>query len=593
MHWFANFKLRSKLMLAFAGVLMAMSLLGFVSMSSMSAVNDASQEISDHWLASEALVAKMRASAGDVRGFEGQHILSTEASDIAKYDQQINGLVDDLRKSIDAYAAFATTPQDKALLEDFKSAWASFWQVSQSMLSLSRENKNDEARVLMTGPTHQEYLRIIETLNRLQEFNVKGGMQASEHADNLYHKAFLFSMIGVMAVFAIGLVVAWAIAGQIARPLEQTVTVLNAVAQGDLSSRIDVNRQDEIGHIQRALSTMVDNLAGMVRQVRAGADSVATASSQIAQGNSDLSARTESQASSLQQTAASVEEMAGTVRTNADNARQANQLASAASEVAARGGDMVSEVVQTMNGIQSSSQKISDIIGVIDGIAFQTNILALNAAVEAARAGEQGRGFAVVAGEVRTLAQRSAQAAREIKTLINDSVEKVNAGSQLVGAAGNTMSDIVTQVRKVTDLVGEIAHASTEQSQGIGQINQAVSQLDQSTQQNAALVEESMAAAESLKSQAQKLAESVAVFRVRDDGSMARSVTPLQASVAAPAPQPAQASKAKALTTPKPSAAPKQLSKPTSSANKALPAIPAPPASKPASAVDDSDWETF
>lgn len=594
MHWFAKFKLRSKLMMAFAGVLMAMSLLGFVSMSSMSSVNDASQEISDHWLASEALVAKMRASAGDVRGFEGQHILSTEASDIAKYDQQINGLVDDVRKAMDAYAAFAKTSQDKALLDDFKAAWASFWQASQSMLALSRENRNDEARALMTGATHQEYLRVIDTLNRLQEFNVKGGTEASDHADRMYHKAFLFSMIGVMAVFAIGLVVAWAIAGQIARPLEQTVTVLNAVAQGDLSQRIDVNRQDEIGHIQRALSTMVDNLAGMVRQVRAGADSVATASVQIAQGNSDLSARTESQASSLQETAASVEEMAGTVRTNADNARQANQLASAASDVASRGGDMVSEVVQTMNGIQSSSQKIADIIGVIDGIAFQTNILALNAAVEAARAGEQGRGFAVVAGEVRTLAQRSAQAAREIKTLINDSVEKVNAGSQLVGAAGNTMSDIVTQVRKVTDLVGEIAHASTEQSQGIGQINQAVSQLDQSTQQNAALVEESMAAAESLKSQAQKLAESVAVFRVRDDGGMTRSVTPVQARVSAPAPQPAPANKAKALTTPKPPAAPKQLSKPTAaSANKALPAIPAPSASKPASAVDDSDWETF
>ena len=290
--------------------------------------------------------------------------------------------------------------------------------------------------------------------------------------------------------------------------------VAQAVARGDLTTRFGAVRADETGQLLAALQAMNQSLVRLVGDVRLSSDSIATGSSQIANGNQDLSQRTEMQASSLQQTAASMEQLNATVRNSADTARHATQLANAASDVAAKGGAVVGQVVGTMEGITASSRKIADIIGVIDGIAFQTNILALNAAVEAARAGEQGRGFAVVASEVRNLAQRSAAAAREIKGLINDSVEQVEAGSRLVGDAGRTMDDIVAQVKRVSELIAEISAATQEQTSGIGQVNQAVTQLDQATQQNAALVEESAAAADSLRGQASKLVEAVSVFKL-------------------------------------------------------------------------------
>jgi methyl-accepting chemotaxis protein len=286
------------------------------------------------------------------------------------------------------------------------------------------------------------------------------------------------------------------------------------VADGDLSSRVLATGRNEISLLLQALDRMSDRLTTAVSNVRQNSESVATASAQIAQGNQDLSERTEQQASALQETAASMEQLGSTVKQNADNARQANQLARGASAVAVKGGDVVGQVVQTMKGINDSSKKIADIISVIDGIAFQTNILALNAAVEAARAGEQGRGFAVVASEVRSLAQRSAAAAKEIKTLIGVSVERVEQGTALVDQAGSTMTEIVASIQRVTDIMGEIGAASIEQSRGVAQVGEAVSQMDQATQRNAALVEESAAAAESLKGQAQQLVQSVAVFKI-------------------------------------------------------------------------------
>ena len=334
----------------------------------------------------------------------------------------------------------------------------------------------------------------------------------------------------MLVVCALGIAGAIAFSRTVVNPLDNAVRVSQAVASGDLTVARHVQGKDEIALLLNALHDMQISLSHVVSNVRNNADSVAAASTEIAQGNNDLSARTEQQASALEQTSASMEELSSTVQANAENARTANQLAVSASTVAVQGGDVVAEVVTTMKGINDSSRKIADIISVIDGIAFQTNILALNAAVEAARAGEQGRGFAVVAGEVRSLAQRSAEAAKEIKTLIHASVERVELGTTLVDKAGATMNQVVSAIRRVTDIVGEISAASSEQSAGVAQVGDAITEMDQATQQNAALVEQSAAAADSLKVQAQQLVQAVAVFRLADTDAN----TPRQASMPAP-----------------------------------------------------------
>ena len=324
--------------------------------------------------------------------------------------------------------------------------------------------------------------------------------------------------IGALACVVLGALLAWLVTRSVTRPILQAVDAAEAISDGDLASTVNVSGKDEAARMLQALAQMREKLAGIVADVRQNAESVAVASSQIAQGNNDLSARTEQQASALEETAASMEQLSSTVKQNADNARQGNQLAQSASSVAVKGGEVVGQVVETMKGINDASKKIADIISVIDGIAFQTNILALNAAVEAARAGEQGRGFAVVASEVRSLAGRSADAAREIKALITDSVERVAQGTALVDQAGKTMTEVVNSIRRVTDIMGEISSASTEQSAGVAQVGEAITQMDQATQQNAALVEQSAAAAESLKGQAQHLVGAVAVFKLADEG---------------------------------------------------------------------------
>jgi methyl-accepting chemotaxis protein len=398
-----------------------------------------------------------------------------------------------------------------------------------------------------------------------------------------------------IAVIVVGLVAgAVLLVRSIQRPLQQAIAAAEQVASGDLSTRIASTQKDEFGQLLMAIDRMVLQLRQVVGEVRQGVDSVATASSQIATGNHDLSARTEQTASSLQQTASSMEELTSTVGQSADTARQANQLAASAAEAATRGGQVVEQVITNMDQITESSRRIADIIGVIDGIAFQTNILALNAAVEAARAGEQGRGFAVVAGEVRSLAQRSADAAKEIKSLIGVSVDRVESGAKLVEQTGAAMRDIVSSVQRVTDLIGEIASAAGEQRDGIAQVNLAVSNLDQMTQQNAALVEESAAAAQSLREQAGRLTEVVSVFR-------------LESGYAAPAPQMSGSSTAatsKSGAPSKPQAKPKPAGprtktaapRPAAPSGVAAPAksgAAAGPSPAPASKPSDDEWETF
>jgi methyl-accepting chemotaxis protein len=364
-----------------------------------------------------------------------------------------------------------------------------------------------------------------QSVQAVVEFQQTIFLKAKAEVDELYASGrTVLIALGTMALI-LSAILAWLLSRSITRPLDYAVSVARTVASGDLRNKIQSSSNDETGQLLHALRDMNDGLVKSVSQVRTGIDTIATASSQIAAGNLDLSSRTEEQASSLEETASSMEELTSTVKQNADNARQANQLAVSASGVAEKGGAVVSRVVDTMEDINASAKKIVDIIGVIDGIAFQTNILALNAAVEAARAGEQGRGFAVVASEVRNLAQRSAAAAKEIKTLIGDSVDKVELGSKLVEEAGVTMDEVVQSVRHVTDIMSEIMAASQEQSAGIEQVNQAIGQMDQVTQQNAALVEEAAAAAESLNEQAAKLAEAVSVFKL--DGS-AVTVAPVR-----------------------------------------------------------------
>ena len=405
----------------------------------------------------------------------------------------------------------------------------------------------------------------------------------------------LILIAGTVLALLLGVVAAMALSRSITAPLAQAVRSARAIAEGDLTQPINTSGSDEAAELLQALQNMQSSLVATVSSVRQGTDSIATASSQIASGNNDLSARTEQQASALQQTAASMEQLTSTVRQNADNARQANQLAVSASSVAVQGGSVVSQVVDTMGAINASSQKIADIIGVIDGIAFQTNILALNAAVEAARAGEQGRGFAVVASEVRSLAGRSAAAAKEIKDLIDDSANKVGAGTALVNEAGKTMQDVVSSIQRVTDIMGEITAASQEQTAGIEQINQAVAQMDQVTQQNAALVEEAAAASQSLQEQASSLARTVSAFKVPSGGSHSATARPSGASFKPSASKPASHAP-RPQPQPQPRAAAPRMAAPSRPAAPQVTHAPrAPKAAPPAlgnSGASD-DWESF
>jgi len=379
-------------------------------------------------------------------------------------------------------------------------------------------------------PGTASYQALMMDLLKLQRSRIDA---TAAHIDEVAASSRNLLYLLAALVLAFGAVSAWLLTTGITGPLRAAVTAARRVAGGDLTGHIDDRAKDETGQLLSALKDMNASLLGIVTEVRSGTDHITTSSSEIAAGNQDLSRRTEQQAGALEETASSMEELTSTVRHNADNARQANQLAASAAQVAVKGGEVVAQVVGTMDSINQSSRKIVDIISVIDGIAFQTNILALNAAVEAARAGEQGRGFAVVASEVRNLAQRSASAAKEIKALIGDSVDKVNQGSKLVADAGTTMDEIVSSVHRVSDIISEITAASSEQSAGINEVNQAIGSMDAVTQQNAALVEQAAAAAESMQQQAAALAQAVSVFKVDDTLRLGHTRAPVVRPIAA------------------------------------------------------------
>ena len=575
-----NLTIRTRLIIGF-GALMALILV--ISATALLKSNSLFSEfrfvVSDQYPkimdvnAIEAAIEANEVATSKLLAYRNPELRKAQLAGIAETRKTISGLFQELEKSIQSAGG-------KAVLERTREPRAQYLALQDKFLELLDKGQTEEAVAVLEKEMPPKLAPYKEAVLGLHKFQSDMMDRSVETATAELRSMQWIVMAAALVALALGLLMAWWIIRSITAPIRKAVEVADAVAAGDLTQRIDAQGQSETALLLQALQRMQDGLAQVVSRVRTGSESVATASQQIAQGNHDLSARTESQASALEQTAASMEQLNSTVRQNADNAGQANQLAQSASTVAVQGGEVVADVVRTMKEINDSSTKIADIIGVIDSIAFQTNILALNAAVEAARAGEQGRGFAVVAGEVRTLAGRSAEAAREIKQLINASVERVEAGTALVDRAGQTMTEVVQSIQRVTDIMGEISAASHEQSQGVSQVGEAVTQMDQVTQQNAALVEEMAAAAASLNTQANDLVAAVATFQLGGQTTRAMAAPPPRA--AAPVAKP-------------------RAPLPASTAPKAALAKPAPPARRPAPAPqlaagkpgNDDDWESF
>ena len=515
----SNFKIATKIGAGFAVIVALVIALGAIAMTQLNAVAAGEQQLATNSLPSVVMAGQILSLVNTVRRYEARHVLSNDQKDMDARETDRAAAVKQLSELEPVAVSLFDSEFEKKAWASYvahRDEWFSGWEKLRVISRKSTESHEaqDLAAKGFNGETQASFRLVMKDVQDLSDYNKKEADTVWEVGQKTISNARVLVMSTVVVAILLAIVLGFVISGAISRPIGEAVDVAGAIAKGDMTVTIHVQGTDETAQLLQALEGMRNGLVQVVSNVRQGSESVATASAEIAQGNQDLSSRTESQASALEETAASMEELSSQVKHNADNARQANQLAANASTVAVRGGEVVGRVVGTMKEINDSSRKISDIISVIDGIAFQTNILALNAAVEAARAGDQGRGFAVVASEVRSLAGRSAEAAKEIKSLINASVERVEQGTVLVDEAGTTMAEVVGSIRKVSDLVGEISSASNEQALGVAQVGEAVSQMDHATQQNAALVEQMAAAAGSLKSQANELVQTVAVFKL-------------------------------------------------------------------------------
>jgi methyl-accepting chemotaxis protein len=509
-NWFDDLRIGNKLLVVLSAVLAFTALVGALAIVQLDRVSADARVLATNALPRVRLVSQLRASALELRAVQYAHMLSDSEDEQKALKQRIHAIADSLAATRKRYEPLVASPEERAAYDGFAHQWDDYMRGNERVLQLTGEFGTKA----MDGDYRKLFDAMNGSLNAILQVNDRSADAQAQATEATATQTRVVICASVVAAVALGFVLAFFMARRIAASLGDASRSARAVAKGDLTHRIPGGGSDEVGRLLGALSEMQSGLRELVSTVRSGVESVAQASSEIASGNQDLSARTEEQSSSLQATVSAVQQMADNIRRNTESAGQADQLARSASEIAVRGGSAVQEVVHTMDDITAASRRIVDIIAVIDGIAFQTNILALNAAVEAARAGEQGRGFAVVASEVRSLAQRSATAAKEIKTLIGASVDKVEDGARLVQGAGRTMSEIVDSVRRVSDIIGEISSAAAAQSGGIDQINRAVHQLDQMTQQNAALVEQSAAAAESLRDQGGRLHEAVARFQL-------------------------------------------------------------------------------